>query len=240
MKPENIFIEKVEKIAGWLNKPAALTALHILKWQQDNKIEGSLLEIGVFCGKFFAILLSSGRNSGDKVLGIDTFEFAPPSRVIKEMDTVFGEDVSASFDLWQKRSDTVDAFEIESLIGRCRFVSIDGAHDYQSVYLDLVLSEKIVSPYGMVAVDDFLNPLTIGVNQAINRFLSQPRLLEPVGYIANKLLLAHRSKADEYRLLCEKLFADRGDQQSIDFIERRKNGRHHIEQEFHGKRLILG
>ena len=237
---EHEFYEKVEKIAGWLNRPAALRTIHLLRWQKENKIKGGLLEIGVFCGKYFAILLDSGRRASDKVLGIDTFEFAPPARVFKEMQEIFNTDVSSSFNLWEKRSDHIDSTEIESAIGRCRFISIDGAHDYNSVYLDLLLAEKVLSASGIIAVDDFLNPLTIGVNQAVNTFLSQPRLVEPVGYIANKLFLSHRSRSNEYRVLFEEIFANGNDEQSINFVQRRKNGRHHIEQEFYGKRFILG
>ena len=240
MRKNYNFYSSVENIAGWLNQPAALRTMDILTWQEENKNHGGLLEIGVFCGKYFALLLDSARRTSDPILGIDTFQFAPPERVVKEMYGAFGEDVSGSFTLWKMRSDAVLAREIEAQIGRCRFISIDGAHDHQSVYLDLVLAENILSTSGIVAVDDFLNPVAIGVNQAVNTYFSQPRPLEPVAYIANKLFLSHRVFADEARVEIEKMFSSGQDPQSENFNKRKKNGRHHIEQEFYGNRILIG
>lgn len=232
---------KIEKIAGWLTEPGALRSIDILDWQRTKGISGGLLEIGVFCGKYFALLMDSARQASDPVLGIDTFQYAPPDRVRKEMEGVFGTGaMTDSVTLWQRRSDSVRPEEIEAAIGQCRFVSIDGAHDYQSVYLDLVLAESVLSPSGIISVDDFLNPLTIGVNEAVNAFLSQPRRVEPVAYISNKLFLAHREIAEELRGAVETMFAKGGDALSKAFNARRKNGRHHIEQDFHGNRLIIG
>lgn len=234
------FYSNVENIAGWLHRPAALRTMDILRWQESSGIRGGLLEIGVFCGKYFALLLNSARRASDPILGIDTFQYAPPSRVVKEMHGAFGEDLSSLFTLWSKRSDTVSASDISAKIGKCRFVSIDGSHDFDSVFLDLILAEDVLGYSGIVAVDDFLNPVAIGVNQAVNVYFAQPRTLVPVAFIANKLFLSHRSFADETRAEIEKMFASGQDPQSENFIKRRKNGRHHIEQEFYGNRIIIG
>jgi len=231
---------KVENIAGWLKKPAAFRTMDILAWQQKNQIEGGLLEIGVFCGKYFSLLLNSARAMRSPLLGIDTFQYAPTSRVLSEMAKLFGKESANQFILWNKDSTAVRAGEIETAIGRCRFISIDGAHDYESVFRDLVLAEQVVSFDGIIAADDFLNPLALGVNQALNAFLTQPRNIVPVAHIANKLFLAHRSRAAEYRSAIEEMCANGNEPASEDFRKRRGIGRHHIEQDFYGHKVILG
>jgi hypothetical protein len=231
---------RVEKVAGWLTKPAAYFTIDILGWQEREKIKGGLLEIGVFCGKYFSLLMRSALATNAPILGIDTFQYNTKQRVLEELTGVLGKAAADKAVLWSLPSVAVSASDIEKEIGKCRFISIDGAHDYENVFRDLVLAEQILSIDGLIAADDFLNPLAIGVNQAINAFLFQPRAIVPVAYTANKLFFAHRARADEYRVVIEGFF-ERGDEQFAKrFREQRGHGRHHIEQEFYGSKVILG
>lgn len=231
--------ESVEKINGWLNKPAAYATFDILDWQGDQGITGAILEIGVFCGKYFSVLFDSALKQGSPILGIDTFQYAPEDRVIEELSQIFGSQSRDKIKLLKATSSEVSASDILNLIGSCRFVSVDGSHDFEDVYLDLLLAEKITSTAGLVAVDDFLNPLTLGVNQAVNLFLSQPRYLEPVAFTANKLFLSHRAKAGQYRQAFEEIFEAGEEPFEISFRKKRKQGRHHIEQSFHGSKVLI-
>jgi hypothetical protein len=230
---------KVEAIPGWLHTVTARRTIDILAWQGDVGIEGNLMEIGVYCGRYFSILLDSAQARGNTVLGVDTFQFAPVERVAEEMRKALGEDAASSYELWQGDSSRISAGEILARIGRPRFISIDGAHDFASVYHDMQLAETVLSADGVIAADDFLNPLTLGVNQAINQFLSTPRVVVPVAYIANKLFLAHRSRADEYRRAIEEMIMKADDPESVNFREQIKHGRHHIEQFFHGHAVLI-
>lgn len=229
----------VEKINGWLNKPAAYATFDILNWQSKSNIKGGILEIGVFCGKYFSILAESAIKDCSPILGIDTFQYAPQERVIEELTKIFGKSVEKTVRLMKNTSAAVSPSDIKELIGECRFVSIDGSHDFEDVFLDLTLSEKIISATGLVAVDDFLNPLTLGVNQAVNHFFAQPRFLSPVAYTANKLFLAHRASAEDYRISFEGIFESGEEPFEINFRKKRKLGRHHIEQNFFGSRLLV-
>jgi hypothetical protein len=233
-------VDKADKIAGWLKKPAALRTIDILTWQKARKINGSLLEIGVFCGKYFSLLVASALDNDEKALGIDTFQYAPQARITAELKKLFGEAGAERYTLWARNSSTVGAQEIRAAIGKPRFISVDGAHDYANVYRDLLLCDEVLSPAGIVAVDDFLNPLAIGVNQAVNQFLTTPRKLVPVAYIANKLFLAHCSIESEYRAAITDMLAAGDDPASEKFRERSDLGRHHIEQDFYGHKVILG
>ena len=237
--PEFDFYAELGKIQGWLMPVAGKRTRELLEWQTGVGIKGSLLEIGVFCGKYFALLVEAAKRDGGHALGIDTFEFAPQKRVISEMDKLFGEDIRDCFTLWGRPSSTVRANQILSTIGAPRFVSIDGAHDYENVFRDLELVETILSPSGIVAVDDFLNPKTLGVNQAVNAFYARPRKMVPVAYISNKLFLAHASREEEYRDAIESLIVAGDDPQSASFREFVEKGRSHVEQPFFGHRVIL-
>lgn len=234
------FLTKIDNVAGWLEKPAARRAVELLDWQAQMNFDGGLLEIGVFCGKFFAILLDSSIRTSGKLLGVDTFEFVGIDRVHSEMCKIFGDSCRDSFTLWKGRSDTFSSSEIESEVGKCRFISIDGSHEFGSVFLDLTLAEAIASRHCIVAVDDFLNPLAVGVNEATNAFLAQPRALIPVAYVANKLFLAHRHCADLVRMETEAIFSQCDDKASENFNARMKLGRHHVEQVFHGFPILIG
>jgi hypothetical protein len=231
--------DAIEKIPGWLHKVTALRTIDILEWQRSNNITGDLLEIGVFCGRYFAILLDSALKQGDHVLGIDTFQFIPQERVNAELNNVFGGKEEGSYTLWTDQSSRIHPQTVLSKVKPLRFISIDGAHDYQNVYRDLVLCESLLSPDGIIAADDFLNPLAIGVNEAINKYLSEPRPVVPVAYIANKLFLAHRSRADDYRAAIEGIIMVSEGPQCDTFREKVAVARHQVEQEFHGNKMLL-
>ena len=230
----------VDQVPGWLARPAALTTIELLDWQASMNFKGGILEIGVFCGKYFSILLNGAMQTGEKILGIDTFEFTDIERVEREMEGIFGSACLGSFSLWKGRSDSFAEMDIFSEIGPSRFISVDGSHEAACVYLDLVLAEGLAGNYCIVAVDDFLNPLTLGVNQAVNMFFSQPRKLVPVAYTSNKLFLSHRVSAVAVLREIERIFGGGGDQFSEDFNMRLSRGRHHVEQVFHGFPIVIG
>jgi hypothetical protein len=194
--------ERISNVPGWLNLVTAHRTIDILRWQLGNGITGSLMEIGIYCGRYFSILLNNAKASGSPVLGMDTFQFVSETRVLSEIAGIFGDKIG-DVRLWKGDSSRIGAAKIIAEIGNPRFVSVDGAHDYENVFRDLVLADEIISADGLVAADDALNPMTLGVNQAVNVFLSTPRNLVPVAYVSNKLFMAHRSRAADYRLAFE-------------------------------------
>jgi len=88
------------------------------------------------------------------------------------------------------RSDDLSTAEyIERIESKPRFISIDGSHMARDVLFDLNLAAEITSEAGIVAVDDFLNPMTLGVNEATARFMldGNKDRLSPFCFCANKL-----------------------------------------------------
>lgn len=230
----------VGKIEGWLERMASLRTMDILDYQRSSGISGPLLEIGVFCGKYFSILARSATQGGDKLLGIDTFQWADEARVRKSM-SLCDETASADISLWRRFSSGCTMEEILKHLGeKPRFISIDGSHECGDVFLDLVLCEQLISNQGIIAADDFLNPMTLGVNEALHLFFRQPRLVVPVAYISNKLFLAHRSRADDYRRAIEAaIVGDQAEPQSAHFRAQLKLGRHFIEQSLWGQPVLI-
>ncbi len=152
----------VDKIQGWLIRVTSLRTMDILAYQEETRISGPVMEIGVFCGKYFSVLARSAQRSKSKLLGIDTFQWAPESRVMESL-CMSEETKHVEVLLWKRFSHECSPQEIvEQLHGRPRFISIDGSHECEDVYLDLVLAEQVLSNRGIVAIDDFLNPGTLG------------------------------------------------------------------------------
>jgi hypothetical protein len=230
----------VDKIQGWLNPVTSFRTMDILLWQEENQITGPLLEIGVFCGKYFSVLARSAQRSGSKLLGIDTFQWAPETRV-REALALSSDTNQADINLLSKSSTECSSAELLSLLcGRPRFISIDGSHEADVVYLDLELSEEILSSRGIIAADDFLNPMALGVNEAINKFLARPRLVVPVAYVSNKLFLAHRAIADRYFSCIEQsIILDKTAPESRNFRDSLAKARHFVEQPLWGHRVLI-
>ncbi|HWX31921.1 MAG TPA: class I SAM-dependent methyltransferase [Steroidobacteraceae bacterium] len=230
----------VDKVDGWLNRITSLRTMDILRYQEESQIAGSILEIGVFCGKYFSVLARSAQRTNSRLLGIDTFQWIPESRVQQTL-AMSSETDRVDVRLSKSFSSEHSPIELLGLLGaRARFVSVDGSHDSNDVYLDLVLSEQIISSKGMIAVDDFLNPIALGVNEAVHKFFARPRLVLPVAYISNKLFLAHRSVAKNYRSMIEEsIIGDTTEPESRNFREKLAKGRHFVEQSLWGNPLLI-
>jgi hypothetical protein len=230
----------VDKVQGWLNRVTSLRTMDILRFQEESELAGAILEIGVLCGKYFSVLARSAQRTGSRLLGVDTFQWVPESRV-KETLTLSPETSRVNVRLLQRHSSECSPCELlELLRGRARFVSIDGSHEFEDVYLDLLLSEQVLSTNGIIAVDDFLNPIALGVNEAVHKFFATPHSVLPVAYISNKLFLAHRSIANKYfHFIEESVLADQTEPESRNFRESLAKGRHFVEQPLWGHPTLI-
>lgn len=198
------FLKQVsDPIQGWLMPQAAIRTLDLLGWQVASGIRGGLLEIGVFCGKYFSLLLHSANVAGENIAGVDTFEFLPPDQVV---DLLGRNGVDSSrVRLIQRPSADVTAADIIGCLGAsARFISVDGSHLKPDVLHDLRLSNEVLSDEGIISADDFLNPLCLGVAEAIFEFLpANKSRIVPFAYITNKLLLCRPAMRDTYTRVLE-------------------------------------
>jgi hypothetical protein len=230
--------EQVHQVPGWLFDYAAIRTIDLLDWQESSGISGSLLEIGVFAGRYFSILMRSAARSGSVIVGLDTFQWVDLETVKRSLAPIEGSDAAVFL---ATPSTYVSSSDLLAALGsKPRFISIDGSHDCNDVMWDLRLSEQILAPQGLISVDDFLNPSTVGVNDGVNRFFAQPRNLVPVAYTANKLFLARPFFAPDYQKIFETFVVnDTVEPISQEFRNRLQFGRDKIEGRIWGHTILI-
>lgn len=228
----------VNQIDGWLHKITALITMEILSFQERNENLGSIIEIGVYKGKYFSILARSCVRTNSILLGIDTFTYSNEKEVHNNLKFL---NENNNIILLKEYSNRCNPEKILKIVKSYpRFISVDGSHDYDEVYLDLILSEKIINTAGIIAVDDFINPLTLGVNEAVHKFFNTPKCIVPIAYISNKLFLAHRSFAQEYKNFIEINLLKYNEEVEVQsYINNGKIARHMIEQKLFNNDIIV-
>ena len=207
MQPDESNYEFLRRVVhatpGWLVDFTAILTMDLLAYQASQNARGSLLEIGVFQGRYFSILLRSALRTDSRLVGVDTFQYIAHDIVEKQLRDIFNSGMS-SVTFVKAQSTDLTPVALLTLLGQpARFISIDGSHEKDDVYLDLALSDELLGPAGIIAVDDFLNPLAIGVNEAVNLYFRVPRRLVPFAYVPNKLLLSRPSSAGTYKKILE-------------------------------------
>jgi Methyltransferase domain len=228
----------VYKIDGWLLDYAALTTMRLLDYQHDIGAKGCLVEIGVYKGKYFSVLLRSGTLNKEDVFGIDTFFYSSELELKANLNRYTPE---CRFTIIPVSSRTFIARELLSTFGgnNARFFSIDGSHESDDVLWDLRLAEDLISAEGVISVDDFMNYTAIGVNEGVHRFFSLQRNVVPFAMLANKLFLCRPHMANNYKCALERFAdADQGQPLSTSFAQRRAKGREHVEQPLWGSKIL--
>jgi len=196
---EDLWCTVTAGLEGWLLEQDALVTAFLLRLQESSSGRLPLLEIGVYAGKYLTLLMASAARTGARTLGIDTFQFKDRANVMAGLQAVVP-DLMPCLTLHSGSSRQLQPADVLATLGeRPRFVSIDGSHEYADVLHDLRLADAVLDATGVVAVDDFLNPLTLGVNRAVNVFMESRPALAGVACGVNKLFLARHDMACRYR-----------------------------------------
>lgn len=229
----------VTSIPGWLEESTAYRTFDMLEWQEQSGVKGPLFEIGIFAGRYFSILVESGARNNDIVLGLDTFQYVALPAVKKHLQPVLKEGRDIRF--LEGFSTSFTDRELLTLMDgqKPRFISIDGSHERDDVFWDLRLAEQLLAPLGIVAVDDFLNPLTLGVNDAVNSFFGSPRNLCPFAYIRNKLFLCRPGHADAAMKFFESAMFAGADSATERWRKDVSKDRNRVEGRMWGKRFLV-
>lgn len=240
LDPDAEFLSQVtSRLEGWLTDDDAAVTADLLRLQEGWAGDAPLLEIGVYCGKYLSLLMQSAARSGGHVFGIDTFQFKDFA-VVTEGLAALMPDSMPRLSLHKGSSRDLRAKSLLRMIGRpARFISVDGSHDHPDVLHDLRLADAALAPDGLVALDDFLNPLAIGVNRAVNAFLETRPSLVGVACGPNKLFLARPSHAGRYRQHLEHHLLHTSAARGQLFRSRLATWRGLVEQDFFGSPLLL-
>jgi hypothetical protein len=151
---------------GLIDRLDGMLFRELVTGQIKHGIRGSLVEIGVHYGRSF-FLLALARYGSEKALAVDLFEddrlhtnrqgigrfggFRENCRKYR-LDLSEGEILKGS-------SLEVSDEEIRRRVGAVRFFSIDGGHMYKHVANDLRLAEKVLTPDGIICLDDMFSAL---------------------------------------------------------------------------------
>ena len=194
------------RIEGYSSRSDAVIFQELIAWQVYQGIHGSLAEIGVHHGRSL-FLLALGRSGSEKCLGVDLFEddalytsrrgigqFAAFGSNCRRYQFNFTED-----EIIKGNSLELNAQEIVSRVGKIRFFSIDGGHMYEHVTNDLRLAAEVLTPEGIICLDDVFSALWPEVAIATfdwirtvnNRFV-------PFVATKHKLYLCHSNCASLY------------------------------------------
>jgi hypothetical protein len=202
-----------DRIDGWVDRGALGILAALDEVQTRRGIAGGVAEIGVFHGRFFIAMNGLVTDPSVRSIAVDLFELqdlnidssghgdADAFRAnLAQHDRHRGENVV----LLSADSTRLTPSDIlDHLNARPKIVSVDGGHTPEHTISDLQLASGVVGGFGMVILDDVLNPYWLGVIEGTVRYLEQRPTLWPVAIGHNKLLLcpmsAHRTYLDALR-----------------------------------------
>lgn len=206
----NNLIKEIEKINGWLAPEAAYFTGLLLDFQKAIGLSGNILEIGVFHGKYLALLYHYLDKADEYLFGIDAFIGSTDLSysmkiVIRNLFNIYQDD--KNIEIIAKDSLTLSPSQLlESMNGRCaRFISIDGGHTKEVVSHDIYLSNALLQPGGVIAMDDIFNHTLPGVTEGLFDFMlkTNNKNLAPFVHCYNKLFI---TTPDHHERYLEKAF----------------------------------
>ena len=188
------------------------------------------------------MLLREAAQTGSVVLGVDTFQFLDEAAVRGILGEFFPQ-LDSLLRTSAGPSTGLSSWDIEKLLGgRPRFVSLDGSHLALDVQYDLNLAASVTSEAGIVSVDDFINPMTLGVNQAMARFMiaGGGDQLSPFFYCTNKLFCCRPSYRDAYMQAAESFVRSHTTyREAAAFVKADAVWRGSVEVEYFGHKLLI-
>ncbi len=234
--------EPFHSIEGWcVDEPAWLTT-YLLRLQQSENRVAPCFEIGVYKGRYFSVLVNGARAANQDVIGFDTFAYCPIPVVEETVRVATGSLEGVRF--VQGDSTKMSTADLSEQLGgrKAAFCSVDGGHTPAEVLSDLLLSESVLEPWGIVSVDDFYNPMAIGVTEGVMRFwLQHETNLDPIAYCRNKLLAVNKEFAAYYS---NHVLQFSEENQHLPFVKvmldhKNLRGLHWAKQEFLGRQVWI-
>lgn len=191
------FIENhISEINGWLQPNAVYVTEVILNSQRDLGVNGINLEIGVWQGKYISAITAMAPERPS--YGMDVFLHNQQASVEERVKSISG---SNAVTMIKTNTFDLDNTSFQNLLRsqKIAFASVDGSHEADPVLNDLNNVSKLLERGGVIAIDDFLNPLTLGVLEGATKFLINSEI-EPICYSSNKLFVTTRAWSQLYQI----------------------------------------
>lgn len=201
-------------IPGWLDLSSGCICISLCLLQSYLGFRGNITEIGVYHGKFLSGLATTLIDN-EFAIAVDIFEDQYLNTDLKGYEELGSYEIYElneniflnnfknfanleNIKVLRKSSTTVTPDEI--LFGyKSRFISIDGGHSYDVFLHDLKLSEVSLEDFGIIAIDDILNPQWPGIVTATIRHIDSSTRLRPLAFIENKLLCCFEDKLNIFK-----------------------------------------
>ena len=210
-------------VEGWLGDRMA-QIVNVLGIIFDaNRIHGHIAEFGVHHG-LFLFLLNALRNDDEQCFAIDVFDDqylnidhsgnGSLTAFLSHIDRLMASQ-RRFFKIIRRDTTSFSVSEIERLFGNggVKFFSIDAGHTIMHTCNDLNLAQEVLTPGGIIALDDYMSVHWPGVTEGFYRFMySGNRRLRPFLYFQNKLFMTtvseHASFLQQFRTSIEAVCAD--------------------------------
>ncbi|MEU7483071.1 class I SAM-dependent methyltransferase [Streptomyces sp. NPDC042319] len=163
-------------VEGWFFGQDQLLFDWLLTHQARTGVRGDLLEMGAYMGKS-AVFLGRHLNPGEEFTVCDLFDSTPgdeanAGEMARSYATLTRRAFEANYLAFHDELPTVlqgpTTLVPERVApGSCRFVHIDASHLYDHVRGDLAAARRVLSPEGVVALDDYRAEHTPGVSAAV-------------------------------------------------------------------------
>ena len=162
-----------DSIPGWSSQFSASIIGGLMDLQTKNGIEGHIVEVGVFEGRFI-LALARALQKGEKAFAVDTFDWPGPGVEQRFRQHVTDQELPAHLvHVVKADSRAMSPAVLNSLLNplRCRVIHIDGDHAADSVTSDLKLGDAVVDDRGLIVLDDMLHPCYPRLTVAVYGFL---------------------------------------------------------------------
>jgi len=164
MSQLSAFKKVQSKFQGYFYDDSAALWDALLEFQTTQSIKGHMMEIGVFKGRS-ALMSSLHLRNDEKFLLVD-IEYMDEAR--SNLDPFLGH--RACF--LKKHSHDLQDSDLTGFRHACRWVHIDGDHTGEAVMNDIALGETLLSPDGVLILDDFYNPMFPQLTEAVYSYLA--------------------------------------------------------------------
>jgi hypothetical protein len=188
------YLEAFHHIQGWYSYDAALLFMAYHQLLERHTSAANVLEIGVHHG-LSAIAMASLRGPRGRLVAVDLFESLQDRNISRSGEGVLSL-FRRNFESFYPGAQFLEVLVRPSTELRPRdlgsgftFCHIDGGHSRMETRSDLGLCHAISVAGGLLAVDDYFNPLYPGVCEGAVEFMLKRRgALRPLAIGYNKVL----------------------------------------------------
>lgn len=166
--PLTIYRARFLETDGYFLEAAIACWDFLLSAQTSMRLDGDVLEIGVWKGK--SAFLAACHMTGGQTLLLN--DISPMDDVIATIRALGGPDVLG---IQAKSSALASRPEVAPFRGRARWIHIDGDHTGFNAANDLDVAEFFLGDLGVICVDDFFNYRYPQVTAMIFAFLERRR-----------------------------------------------------------------